>query len=230
MKKEDKEEVQIRLKSMMCTLKPITARQYADFSKEAIHILNDYEHGSRLWYQFGRSYSCFQHPKIYAVLKRLFGESTTMYDDYKCSFGFTFLISLENLDNKKFKSKHLLNFTDFKGGLDFRFMKILSTHENHDTFERNKAYTPEECHFPKEDMRCFMEMFLFYITFPMFSLEDDYDKNFTRTLDDQRMIYGYRNGAFFLNFFEYEDDDKFHELKYSLSEDPNIPFNATKPN
>ncbi len=223
---EQKEEVSFRLKNMRSTLKPITARQYADFFEEAIPIFSDYEYQSMLSYNFHRSYLHFDYPKIYVALKLLFGESTTMYDDYKCSFGFTFLIILEDKD---LKSRYVFNFTDLKGGLDFSFMKILEPHEKNNNFERNKLYTPEECGFPKDEMRYFMETFLIYLAWFMIPLEEEYDQEFARILYNERIIYGYRKGAFFFNCFEYEDEDQFYELRDSISED-SIPLNVTKPN
>ena len=66
----------------------------------------------------------FGFSELYAALRVLFGESTTMYDEYKCSFGFPFHVTV-NKNNEKFE--YIFNFTDIKGGITFLFRKLLLT-------------------------------------------------------------------------------------------------------
>jgi hypothetical protein len=135
------------------------------------------------------------------VLRTLFGESTTAYDDYKCSFGYQFLLMITREDRV---SLYLLNFTDIKGNTNFIFKKILTTSEELEKYkDRNILREPMEDDFSKDEMEYFMTWFMFYLVGFMESLEPRYNEAFARSQDYCWMIYGFRDNAFFLD--QYED-------------------------
>jgi len=168
----------------------------------------------------------FNHPRLYAVLRTLFGESNAAYDDYKCSFGYQFILRITGKDRV---SVYALNFTDIKGGVDFLFRKILTTSEELEKYkDRNVLREPMEHDFSKDEMEYFMTWFMFYMVGFMESLEPRYNEVFARSQDYCWMIYGFRDNAFFLN--QYEDYDEFHAAKKRIQESGEIPFNRVNVN
>jgi hypothetical protein len=175
-----------------------------------------------LYHTLDNEASDFNHPRIYAALKTLFGESTTMYDDYKCSFGYTFLLDI----NKKGKtSKYTLNFTDLKGGLTFYFQKVLADDEL-GKYDRGILHKPFDDEFSKDEMRWFKSYFTFFLVGFWDSYGPKYDEEYFRTLSD-RYVYGYVDGEFFLESYE-EHDDFLHAVEALKKK--NIPCNEVKPN
>jgi len=204
----------------------MTAREYYNLVQEALPIIEDYGYYLRLDRQLRREAPNFDHPRLYAALKTLFGESTTAYDEYKCSFGYQFLL---HLTRKGKVSEYAFNFTDIKGGIHFMFRKILTTPEEIERYkDKNVLRKPFEDDFAKAEMAYFMTWFTFYLVGFMHSFEEYYNEEFIRTQDYCFMIYGYKNGGFFLE--QYEDRSEFYIAKRRLLESEDIPFNRTKAN
>ncbi len=218
-----KEEIIIQFKSSKCVMKPITAREYYNYFHESAHIQEDYGYYMQLDYNFEREFPNFSHPKLYAALKGLFGESNSIYDKYKCSFGFHFLLNIIQEDKE---SKYVLNFTDIGGGVNFIFLKVLSSSEDVDKYQKDTVYDPIENDFSKGDMRHLMTAFRSYLVGFSESFDEKYPKDFSRSLKYCCMIYGCKNGLFFIN--EYKDEYEFSDAYKKVSKNMDIPFNATK--
>lgn len=213
------------MKPAECVLIPITAKEYHDLSYDSLPIFENYDCYHHLNRLLKYEYPDFDHSMLYAALKTLFGESTTMYDDYKCSFGYLFLLKIIQKHNK---SKYIVNFTDIKGGISFLFRKILITPEELKKYkDRYKLYRPFDDDFSKEEMAYFMKWFIFYLVGFMESFGKHYKKEFARSLDYLFAIYGFKDGKFFMD--EYETEDEYFKAKNKLNK-ANFPFNEVKPN
>jgi hypothetical protein len=119
--------LRVELPYALCLVSVMTARAYYETSKTSIPIMEPYEHDLLLHAQMKAQAPGFSHPQLYAVLRTLFGESTTLYDDYKSSFGYPFRLQIYRTDKIV---DYLLNFTDYKEGTRFYFHKVLSALED----------------------------------------------------------------------------------------------------
>lgn len=222
-----KEKIIIDMKSAVCIAKPITAKEYYDLYQVSLPLFENYDCYFYLDYLLEHKFPDFDRSLLYGALRTLFGESTTMYDDFKCSFGYPFLLKI----NKKHKkSKYIVNFSDVKGGLDFNFRKILITPEELKKYkDRLKLYQPFEDEFSKEEMAYFMVWFLGYLIGFMELFKKHYKREFARSIDYVFTIYGFKNGRFFVDEYKYEDKNEFYEAKDKLIK-AGFPFNEVKPN
>ncbi len=194
-----------------CKLSTITATEYYDLSKQSIPIFEDYAHYIDLSSLLESKAPNFNHPRFYVALKGMFGESGEFYDDYKCSFGYQFLIVVA--DGGK-ESKYILNFCDLKGDFSFYFRKLLITPEELEKYkDRDILHEPLD-DFSKDEMAHFMGYFIFYLVGFIESYEEYYDEEFTKSLNYNFMIYGYKNGKFFEKTY---DEDTFYEMTKKLS-------------
>lgn len=219
-------QITVDLKNAVCVVTPITAKEYCDFSPQSLPICEDYSYYLLLDFQLKYKSPDFDHPHLYAALKTLFGESTTAYDDYKCSFGYQFLLKIIRKDKK---SAYALSFVDIKGGISFMFRKILATPEELEKYkDKLLLHEPLEDDFSKDEMAHFMTWFVFYLKGFMQSFERHYHEEFARSLDYCFMIYGYRDNRFFLD--QYEDQDEFYTDRSRMSKSGDIPFNRVKAN
>lgn len=204
----------------------LTAREYYDLTKKSISILEDFSYSLSLNYRFDNLEN-FDFPEIYAALRTLFGESTTMYDNYKCSFGFLFHIIISK-NNEKFE--YLLNFTDIKGGISFLFKKILITADEIEQYkDLNILHKPIEKEFSKKEMQYFMDWFTFYLKGFMSVYKKDYNQEFIRGNKSAFLIYGYINSNFFMSQFETEDE-YYTKIADFIKNNKNIKFNDVKEN
>ena len=214
----------INIENVVCVVTPITAKEYYHVDQQSLPIFENYRHYMLLHRQLQDKAPHFDHPRVYAALKTLFGESMTLYDDYKCSFGYPFLLKITR---KVKESEYALNFTDIKGGISFKFSKILRTSEELETHkERYILHKPLEEEFSKDEMAYVMTWFMFYLVGFMESFEERYDEEFARSLDYCWVIYGFHDHTFFLE--QYENFDDYDEAKSRLLKSGNIPLNQVK--
>ena len=148
-----------------------------------------------------------------------------MYDDYKCSFGFPFLLSI-NKNNQE--SKYALNFTDVKSNFSFMFRKILNESERDSYGDRQVLHKPLEDDFSEGEMKFFMGWFMFYLVGFMKTFTKYYNEEFVRSLDYCFIIYGYKEKQFFLE--QYDNHDDYYEAKSHMEKNKKFPFNCTKNN
>lgn len=220
------QQLTVDLKNAACTLTPMTAREYVETVANTLPIFEDYDHVLALRNELEWQAPDFDHPRLYAALKHLFGESTTAYDDYKCSFGYPFVVKIVR-DGRE--SRYVMKVTDLKGGINFQFRKILgSAHELEEFPNRAVLRKPMEHDFSSGEMQFLMTWFVFYLVGFMRSFEQYSHEEFARSLDYCCMIYGYRNGEFFRECYDVQED--FCTARLRMLESGDIPFNRVKPN
>jgi len=218
-----KERLEIDLKTAQCVLVPIGEKEEDRLWRKGIPIFNDYECYMRLSRALESEEPDFKHSHLYAALKALFGETPPNYDDFKCSFGYPFLLEITKNGQK---NEYLLNFTDMKGGFNFFFRKIARKDELK-KYDREALHKPFEEEFSKDEMRYFMGFFLFYMVGFMESYRHYYKDEFFRYVEAALMIYGFIDGNFFDE--QYDDWDEYHQAIEELKK-TNIPYNQVKPN
>jgi len=218
-----KEILKIDLKTAQCVLIPIDEKKYARLWDKGIPIFHDYEHYIHISRTLKNDAPDFLHSHLYAALKTLFGETAAMYDDYKCSFGYPFLLEITK-DRRK--TRYLLNFTDMKGGFNFFFRKIARENERN-KYNRDVLQEPFENEFSREEMRDFMGWFVFYLVGFMKSYRKYYNEAFLRSVDAALMIYGFKDSDFFEEY--YDDWDQYQQAIEELKK-TNIPYNKVNPN
>ena len=218
-----KKEITIELETATALLKPITARKYYDYSKRSLPISHDYGFEMTLIRSLSHDAPDFTMAHCYAALKTLFGESTTMFDTYKCSFGFTFLLEVLKNNNK---AEYLLNFTDLKGGVTYIIKKILPPGDLK-KYDRDVYHEPFEDEFSRQEMQYFMTWFTFFLVGFMQTYRENFCEEFFRYNESVLEIYGYKDGKFFSECYEEWDHfkDRLGEFK-----EQNITFNKVKPN
>ncbi len=189
----------IEFNDIKIKLYPISETLYGDIISLTIPIHENYTHYLRLIKYLEIYAPDFDYPRHYAALKTLFGDSTLLYDYYKCSFEYIFLLKI---NKKQTKSLYLLNYTDIKGSFCFLFHKILISQEElirYPEKHRCNLFEPLEHEFSKSDMEFFMNYFLFYLVGYFETIEHLYKDEFIRYHNYCQMIYGYKDNHFFCN-------------------------------
>lgn len=213
----------------------LTAREYANYCQRSLPIAEDYIFQMCINSHFDRQKPNFDYPHLYAALKTFFGESTTMYDFFKCSFGYHFQLKIKKKDVELL---YILNLTDLRGYMSFFFRKMITTDEENEKFpieHRNKLHEPLEDEFSKSDMQRFISWFFDTLIWFMNVCGEYFDEEFARSNEDCQRIYGFRNKEFFVIHYKYDPSGKSKEESYEearkrLAEVEKIPFNKTKAN
>ena len=204
----------LKLEEKSCSFCLINPQEYSNYRKDSIPIQEEVMEGIYTRDLIKSILPNIQYPHYYMALKGLFGESDELYDDYKCSFGYLFLVKIE-------ESHYTLNLTDNKGCFLFYFRKLLMTpsdFEEYGEIPKNIIHEPFD-DFSKEDIKQFIQLFFGYLLSYIFAHEKSYNEEFVRYQNYDFFIYGYRDGAFFVDEYDKSDEEeqnKFYEEKRKI--------------
>jgi hypothetical protein len=173
--------------------------QFYLLRKNSVSLFENYGHLMSLSRATDIIYSSF--PKMYITLKDIFGESGKCYDDYKGSFSFPFLISFQKGEEKY---EYVMNIYNVRSAIEFNMAKLI--HADDKTTERGILYHPFD-EFPESEITYFINYIVGYLTGYFRMLMKEYDEFFFHSVQSNLILYGYKDGNFFEN--QYEDEDEF---------------------
>ena len=144
-------------------------------------------------------------PEFFVAMSRVFGRSGSCFYPYKCSFSFPFHMTTTKRGER---GDYLLLVGDWKGGLDARLRRCTSEPPMH-----LAPIAPfVEAEFSREDFR---EVMVFLDGFCEGYLEATSEASgqaralktpdFARAVDSALMLYGFRNGEPFEDYFDDHD-------------------------
>ncbi len=174
-------------------INPQTAREYYDLWQNSRAVREDFD--SLFWVDrsIARYAPEFGAPQLYTTLRRCFGESTTMYDDWKCSFGYPFELQVAKGERN---STHLMLFSDYKGGLSFRYRRVCTADEPATTtVDSMSSYLPENDEFSCDDMRIVTGFIVGFLLGCWKATTHTVTEDYARTNDAALLIYGVRDQA-----------------------------------
>lgn len=220
---KDKDNIlKIEFGKKSCLLLPITDEEYYEYSKQGIHIKENYM-DSIFLINFIESLSPnIQYPHFYMALKGLFGDGDISYDRYKCSFGYLFLLKI--MDKRGESSIYTLSFTDVKSSFSFYFKKILATQKEFEEYQdipKDVLHEPFE-DFSKDDIKEFQKVFMYHLLSYIIQNKDSYNEEFIRYQNYDFFIYGYKDDSFFVKEYDassQEEQNKFYEEKKKLEDE-----------
>jgi hypothetical protein len=187
----------IKTKERIYKLIRLNDEQFYLLYKNSISISEDYKHLMSLSIDEDTIYSSFS--KMYMTLNELFGESGNHYDDWKGSFSFPFLINFQ----KEEEFGYLMNLYNIRSSIEFKIAKLI--HEDDERFERDILHNPFE-EFPREEINYFINYFVGFLTGYFNSVRDRYDEFFFKTVKSNLILFGYKDGCFFDNQYENEEE------------------------
>ncbi len=180
--------------------------QYYILARKCIPIPTDYDH---LFFLSCNGDTIFSHPaKLYAVLRDIFGESGRDYDPDKGSFSFPFLISFV----KEEQHEYIMNIRSVKGGVEFPLGKV--GYEKSEWKKDDLSGPPFE-DFSREEITDFIDYLIGYFssTFQDY-YEKHYNEPFFGVIRTQFLVFGYKDGEFFED--DFDNDEDYHEAVRSL--------------
>jgi hypothetical protein len=142
-------------------------------------------------------------PKLLIALEHAFGRSSDHFDDSRQTFIFAFFMKLYRREQA---FPYILTIYDYRGGLNFRFHRVMDNDTYLDINPRNRQEPIEE-ELPEEDFRYLMVFLWEYLydyseTICNLKLLTGELKPFFRYLGDNNMIYGFCEGKFFEEYIE----------------------------
>ncbi len=184
--------------------------RYMKLREKMLPIWPDYCYGIMMSNYF-TNYNIFKFPAICAVFYYYFGGSSRLFDNYKGSFRYLFLLDIENKKTKN-KYEYIMSIEDINGSIYFQFYKIEEGHPKDKYMILHKPF-PD---FTKKEME------KVWLTF--FSLVKNtvkyFEKNemlffpFCHRVESQYTIYGYTNNKFFNNIYYDTNQEDYGKESY----------------
>lgn len=183
----------IEIKDRVYKLKRLSDKQYIKLRKNSISIIEDYDHLMSLEIDNKLIYSSY--PKMYVALKKFFGDSGRLFDSWKGSFSFPFLISFQN-EMEDFE--YILRIYNFRTSIEFKIGKVIHTKDKN--LDKLILYKPFR-EFSKNDINRVISFLVKYLTEYFKTIESEYDTPFFCTVDSNLILFGYKNKIFFEDQF-----------------------------
>ena len=146
--------------------------------------------------------------QMYVALFTLFGGHNN-YDDYKCSFAYKFKLTIEREDKSH---DYGLQLMDMKGNMPyFTYYRKPKAEENLNAYQK-----PLDNEFSKEDMRyCTLTLISFFEGF-LEGYQPYFNQNFYRVNHAGYLIYGFENGRFFNDFYDFEAENSLEAFQTAI--------------
>lgn len=175
------------------TLIRLNDRQYKELKRNAVPISEDFEYSRFICRADGIIFNSL--PKMYVTLRTLFGESGVLYDEWKGSFWFPFLVSFKK-DGERYD--YLLSFENFRSYIEIRMAKMFP--EDDETFDRDVFHDPFD-DFPRSEMRYLLNYFIGYLSGCFKEMSKYYSTPFFQAVDSNGIVFGWKDGRFFERSF-----------------------------
>jgi hypothetical protein len=192
-----------QLDGFAVTLTRLTDRSFDALWDRSIAIAEDGLFIMHLARQASAEGEDLNFAEIHFVLQRLYSRSGRTFDDWKGSFSFPFSLEIIRHDRSL---PYTLEVRNRRTSLEFAIRRIVS-----DPAEADHAiHQPIPAEFSREEINYFIAYFYGYLGGYLEALLERKPRicPFIRRIESNLILYGYRDGAFFEDY--YDDPDAFN--------------------
>ena len=186
---------------MVCRLIRLDSDNYIRLRRASFLIKPDYGFLLLLMANARRKDTSLNLAQIYIALRRLFGETSEGYDDYKGSFSFPLFLHLKKGSQSY---PYMLRIRDHKGSLEFDFRRVIDPGDKH--YDRNVYHEPLAEEFSREEMNAFIVYFYGFLKGYFRVTGQEQTQFFYRSIAACLAVYGYRDGQFFEQAYKDEEE------------------------
>ncbi|MBA3923566.1 MAG: hypothetical protein H0X31_18475 [Nostocaceae cyanobacterium] len=140
-------------------------------------------------------------PKALLTLEYLFGKSSDAFDDWKGSFTFPLLVSVQKTIGRFF---YLMRIYDHRGSLCYPLYRLLE--DGVDGYDVNVYHEPFENEFSRQEINELIAYLYGYLTGVSEWVCKPPIQPFLRRIDSNNIIYGYRDEEFFEEDFDSQEE------------------------
>ncbi len=210
----------VNIQNIDITFAPVSRKKYDELAAGSRPFMADDLCAERLRHFLDQQHPEFDAPRLYAALKNNFGESVAGYDAEACSFEYCFLLRIRNRNRTV---RYLLRFSDRGNDFGIVFTRVGSPKypEFAGDYEELQVISGEDL--PEYAMREFVIWLVAFLIGYISACEKTFNKEFARSHKHRRIIYGFKNGAFFTDHL----DEKDFAAACTAMAASGIPFNIT---
>lgn len=202
----------VKLNNAQYRLERLDDDRYDELSRKSLCIADDYRFSIGFFQYEQLRGEALSLGQVYIALKELTGESSKLFDDWKCAFSFPFALEIERDSNTY---HYLLRIVDYRGSLEFNISRQVKPHESYDKNVIHQSFAEE---FSGDEINEFNAYIYNYIKvfFKVYiKVVQPHDmEEFFKNIDSNLIVYGYKDGFFFED--HYNDYDEYHEALSKL--------------
>jgi hypothetical protein len=155
-------------------------------------------------YYLSRQEDALNLAQFYVVLKHLFGESSSFFDDWKSSFYFPIFLQVKRKNGEFPYFMHIFNHRSTVEFNLFRYFESLA--ENDD---RYVYHQPFESELSRPEINDFICYFYGYLQGRFEAIQNSYSQEFLKRVDSNLILFGYKEGQFFEE--HYDDSEAYKQ-------------------
>lgn len=205
-----KKVINLEINEIHYRLLQVNDSEYRRLGKHSIVIEEDY--GFYMAFErFLAQYNTekLNHAQLYVALKQLCGESGELFDHWKSSYAFLFLLGVIK---KQQTFTYLLNIHNLNEEFYFSLRKIIDPQDNR--YDNKGIYKPFKNEWSREEINEFIGRFYYYLVGFFESIKGTYNEFFFKKVDCCGLLFGYKDGQFFEN--SYDSEEEFEKVRYQL--------------
>lgn len=142
-------------------------------------------------------------PKAFLTLEYLFGKTSDFFDDWKGSFTFPLLLLVQKSTAQFF---YMLRIYDHRGTIYYPVYRILEN--GAEGYDLNVYHEPFENEFSRQEINEFISHLHGYLVGVSTWVCQPPSQPFFKRIDSNHILYGYRNGEFFEEQIDSEEEYK----------------------
>lgn len=197
----------------------LTDEEYRRLRQNSLPIKEDLMFLWQLALQEHQDPNLLTLPKAFTTLEKLFGKTSDWFDNWKGSFSFPLLLAVKKPQENFF---YLFRIYDHRGNLSFPLYRILEN--GVDGYKTDIYREPFELEFSREEINQFISYFYGYLTGYSEEISQLQLDPFLKRIDSNHIFYGYRDGEFFEEQIDSEDDyqqaiEVFEQNYHSIKEE-----------
>lgn len=190
----------ITLKGLSCYVQRLEKDRYYDLAQHAISVDVDY----LFWWEMeriqqARPASLPNLAEFYATFRAAFGESDSMFDDWKGAFSFAFTV---DIFQEGPAIPYLLKVTNVRSSVEFQYKKVISPANT--TYDRMRVYPPFD-EFSQAQMGM-LSAYLWGYAQGFWETCGADCRPFIKQVPSNLILFGYTDGAFFEDQFQDEEE------------------------
>ncbi|MBN2491191.1 MAG: hypothetical protein JXQ29_10135 [Planctomycetes bacterium] len=186
-KRKGPETLRIKVGGQLYFLQRLSDGEYVELCDRCIAVKHD-----RL---FGFELSCSSRLSLaetYAILKRLFGERSRMFDEWKGDFSFPLALGVARTRRWPAYMLRVVNIRDY---VDYQLSRVVG--DSDPRVEEPYYFPPDEAEFSCEEINQFLAYFAGYLEGRFEAVGGGWDEPFLLHVGSNSILYGFDGKRFF---------------------------------
>ena len=194
--------IQLKVDDIHYTLTRLYDRQHYTLQRRSLVIADDYGFYMHFYNDMRSLGQALNFAQVYVALQSLCGESGILFDEWKSSYTFPFLLKVCKAEQTY---DYLLTIYNYRDTLYFGIRRVCQPGEEQH-YDQRVIHQPFPNEFSRQEINCFIGYFYAYLGGYFEVIGKYYDTFFFKRVDANMILFGYKEGEYFETAYDTEDE------------------------